>query len=335
MTPAEEQALGRWIEDTLGLDGPLTAEPISGGQSNPTYFVTMGGTAMVLRKQPPGELVKGAHAIDREYRVQSALAGSGVPVPAMRAWCDDPAILGTPFYLMDRVPGRVFHDTSMPGATAEDRRAMYLSVARTMAAMHAVDPEAVGLADYGRPGDYFSRQIGRWGRQWGEAKAYDIPDLDRLYDWLQANMPADDGRVAIAHGDFRIGNMLFAPDTPEVSVVLDWELSTLGHPMADLAFFCLCWRSRQDEYGGFADLDWRSLGIPGRSEFLAEYNAHSTHGAELTPFHEAFALFRFAVIFVGIADRGRQGNAAGDAAQDAIRLARAFAAHGLQAAAGQ
>ncbi|MDE3081138.1 MAG: phosphotransferase family protein [Paracoccaceae bacterium] len=332
MTPDWQPALERWMHDRLGLTGGLALDPIAGGQSNPTFFARMEGADCVLRKQPPGPLLRGAQAIDREYRIQQALAGTGVPVPRMVAYCDDPAVIGTPFYLMERVPGRVWHETTLPGVTPGDRREMYLSVARTMAAMHAVDPEAVGLGDFGRPGNYFARQVARWGRQWAEAENRGIAELDELHDLLCARLPEDDGLTTIAHGDFRIGNILFAPDRPAVAAVLDWELSTLGHPMADLGFFCMCWRSRSDEYGGLADTDWAAAGIPTKAEFLAEYRAHVPHKADLLPFHEAFALFRFAVIFVGIADRALQGNAAGDAAGDAMRLARAFARHGLDAA---
>jgi aminoglycoside phosphotransferase (APT) family kinase protein len=332
MTPAWQPRLAQWMAGQLGLSGPLTLEPIAGGQSNPTYFATMGGVAYVLRKQPAGPLLKGAHAIDREFQVQTALAATPVPVPRMVAFCGDPGIIGTPFYLMERVAGRVWHQTTLPGVSPDERRQMYLAVARTMAAMHAVDPAAVGLGTYGRPGNYFARQVARWGRQWAEALNKGIPELDELHAWLLAHMPEDDGLSAIAHGDFRIGNILFAPDKPAVAAVLDWELSTLGHPLADLGFFCLCWRSRADEYGGLADTNWAALGIPSKAEFLAAYHAHAAHGARLRPFHEAFALFRFAIIFVGIADRALQGNAAGNAAADAMRLARAFARHGLTAA---
>lgn len=334
MSPQDHSALAGWLASEPGWSGCPEVQPIAGGQSNPTYFVTLGSRRMVLRKQPPGELLRGAHAIDREYRIQSALAGTSVPVPKMLAWCDDASVLGTPFYLMERIDGRVWHQTAMPDATPSDRRAMYLSVARAMAALHSLDPNALGLQDYGRPGNYFERQVARWGGQLDEAQSGGIPELTRLRDWLAAHIPPDDGLVAIAHGDFRIGNVIFAPDRPEVAALLDWELSTLGHPMADLGFFCMCWRSKQDEYGGFADLDWQALGIPTKAEFLAEYQRHAGHGARLTAFHEAFALFRFAVIFIGIADRALQGNAAGDAANDAMRLARVFARHGLTAAEG-
>lgn len=327
-------ALGAWLLQELGLTGPGTWQPIAGGQSNPTAFLSLGGAEMVLRRQPPGPLLPGAHAIDREYRVQQALAGTAVPVPKMRAYCADPAVLGTPFYLMDRVAGRVFHQSAMPGATPAERHAMFLDTARVMARLHALDPDALGLADYGKPGNYFARQLARWGRQWDGAQSRDVADLEPLRIWLQAHLPPDDGISAIAHGDFRIGNMLYHPDRPEVAAVLDWELSTLGHPMADLGFFCMFWRAAEAEYGGIADLDWAGLGIPSRAEFVTEYMAHSRHAVELTAFHEAFALFRFAVIFVGIADRALQGNAAGDAARDALRLAQAFARLGRAAAEG-
>lgn len=333
MTPQQQANLKAWTTNHFDLTEEPKITRISGGQSNPTFIVDMGGRKMVLRKQPPGPLLKGAHAIDREYRIQKALQGTSVPVPQMLDWCDDTSILGTPFYLMDCVEGRVFHQTGLAGVSAADRRSMYLAVARVMAEMHAIDPIAIGLGDYGRPGNYFARQIDRWGRQLGEAQTVDIPELLQLQTWLEARIPEDDGVMSIAHGDFRIGNIMFAPDRPDVVAVLDWELSTLGHPMADLGFFCMCWRTQMDEYGGFANLDWRALGIPTKAEFLAEYFAHLPKPMELTPFHEAFAFFRFAVIFVGIAERAREGNAAGDAGGDAIRLARAFAAHGAAFAA--
>lgn len=334
ITARQSVALRRWLDANVGPGEGLGLEPIPGGQSNPTYYLTAGGRSMVLRKQPAGSLLKGAHAIDREYRVQSALAGSGVPVPRMVAYCEDAGILGTPFYLMERLEGRVWHETSMPGVAPAERRAMYLSVARTMARMHSLKPEAIGLGDFGRPGNYFARQVSRWGRQWQQAQSRGIPELDRLRDWLAARIPSDDGMASITHGDFRIGNIMFAPDRPEVVAVLDWELSTLGHPMADLGFFCMCWRTQSHEYGGLHGTGWRKLGVPDKAEFLREYESHLAHETRLTPFHEAFALFRFAVIFVGIADRALMGNAAANAAvEEAKKLARAFARHGLNVAA--
>lgn len=326
----DTDALRDYLEQALGLSGAPEVEQIAGGQSNPTYFVTCGGARMVLRKQPGGELMKGAHAVDREYRVLSALADTDVPVPETLAYCDDPSVLGTPFYLMKRIEGRVFHDTSLPGLTPAERQAVYFSMAETMARLHAVRPEEVGLSDFGRPGSYFERQVARWGRQWRASESSDIPEIDRLEAWLLENMPPDDGCVSIAHGDFRLGNLIFHPHEPRVVGVLDWELSTLGHPLADLGFCCMTWRSTPDEYGGICGLDLAALGIPSRERFVEEYYRHAPEAPPLLPFHEAFALFRFAVIFVGIADRARQGIAVSKEAAALAPLARAFARRGLE-----
>lgn len=333
-TGLNTDALRDYLERTLGLRGELEVEQIAGGQSNPTYFVTCGGVRTVLRKQPEGELMKGAHAVDREYRVLTALADTDVPVPETLAFCEDRSVLGTPFYLMKRLEGRVFHDTSLPGLTPGQRRAIYFSMAETMARLHAVRPEAVGLSDFGRPGDYFERQVARWGRQWRASEISDIPEIDRLEGWLLENMPPDDGRVSIAHGDFRLGNLIFHPHEPRVVGVLDWELSTLGHPLADLGFCCITWRSTPEEYGGIRGLDLEALGIPARERFVEEYYRHAPKAPPLLPFHEAFALFRFAVIFVGIADRARQGIAVSQEAAALAPLARAFARRGLEVAEG-
>jgi aminoglycoside phosphotransferase (APT) family kinase protein len=207
---------------------------------------------------------------------------------------------------------------------------MYLDVARTLARLHAVRPEAVGLADYGKPGNYFARQIARWSRQYADSTGPRIPELDRLVDWLPANMPEDDVTVSIAHGDFRIGNMMFHPVEPRVIAVLDWELSTLGHPLADLGFCTLPWVSAPDEYGGLKGTDWRAAGVPERDEFVAEYMAHARPTAPLETFHIVFALFRFAVIFVGIADRARNGSAASEEAASLGPLAERFARIGVE-----
>lgn len=330
MADLDLAALAAYLDRTLGAADAPQVEAIAGGQSNPTYFVTHGGRRMVLRRQPGGEILKGAHAIDREYRVQEAIRPTGVPVPAPIAYCADAGVLGTPFYLMERIEGRVFHDASLPGMTPEERRAIYVSMAETLARLHALRPEAIGLADYGRPGNYFARQVARWGRQWRESETSDIPEIDRLEAWLLANMPDDDGAVSIAHGDFRLGNLIFHPSEPRVVGILDWELSTLGHPLADLGFCCMPWRTAPDEYGGILGLDRAALGIPSREEFVAEYVRHAIPTPPLAPFHEAFALFRFAVIFVGIADRARQGNAANKDAGALAPLARAFARRGLE-----
>jgi aminoglycoside phosphotransferase (APT) family kinase protein len=290
---------------------------------------------MVLRKKPNGATLRGAHAIDREFRVLGALQDTDVPVPRPIHFHGDDDPLGAPFYLMERVEGRVFEDCALPGIAPDERAAMYLSMAETLARLHAVRPEAVGLADYGRPGDYFARQIARWSGQWEASDSAPIPALDTLIAWLRERMPEDDGAVSIAHGDFRLGNMLFHPTEPRVVAVLDWELSTLGHPLADLGFCCLPWHTAPDEYAGIMGLDRAALGIPSEADFGAHYMQHAMPTAPLTRFHVAFALFRFAVIFVGIADRARAGNAASEEAAKLGPLAVRFAERGLEVAEGR
>ena len=284
-----------------------------------------------MRKKPNGATLRGAHAIDREFKVLTALTKTEVPVPAPVFYCDDAEIIGTPFYLMQRLEGRVFHDTSLPGQSGQERRAIYLSMAETLATLHAVRPQDVGLAEFGRPGNYFQRQIERWSKQWHDSPTRDIPDLDTLLDWLVVHMPADDGQVSIAHGDFRLGNLVFHPTEPKVIGILDWELSTLGHPLADLGFCSMPWHTSPAEYGGILGLDSVALGLPTEAEFVAHYYRNAVPTSALQPFHIAFSLFRFAVIFVGIADRARQGNASGGNAHDIAPLAARFAARGLEA----
>jgi len=332
MTPDQQTRLHAWLDTRFGA-APLEApQRISGGQSNPTWFVTHGARRLVLRAKPPGKLLKGAHAIEREYRVLRALAETDVPVPPVFALEEDTATLGVPFYLMERVEGRVFSDCSLPDLGRGERRAIYLSMAETLAKLHALRPDELGLSDFDRPGNYFERQIDRWSKQYRTSEGPRIPALDRLLDWLPANMPADDGDVAIAHGDFRLGNMLFHPTEPRVVAVLDWELSTLGHPLADLGFCVMPWHSAPEEYGGILGLDRAALGIPHEEEFVAHYFAHARPTAPLLPFHVAFALFRFSVIFVGIADRARAGTAASDEAEHLGPLAERFARRALEAA---
>ncbi|WP_191059335.1 phosphotransferase family protein [Geminicoccus harenae] len=325
--------LRRFLSDALeGVQGPMSVERIGGGQSNPTYFVSLPGQRLVLRKRPAGPTLPSAHAVDREYRVLNALATTDVPVPRPLLFHAEPDVVGTPFYLMERLDGRVFDQCALPGLTPPERRGIYLGMADALARLHAVDPEAVGLGDYGRPGSYFSRQLARWSRQWRESPTDDIPALDELVAWLEGHLPPDDGRVAIAHGDFRLGNLLFHPSEPRVIGILDWELSTLGHPLADLGFCCMTWHTAPDEYGGILGLDHAALGIPSVDEFVQRYQQQAKPAGELQPFHVVFALFRFAVIFVGIADRARQGNAAGSNAGEIGRLAGNFAGRALDLA---
>jgi aminoglycoside phosphotransferase (APT) family kinase protein len=239
-------------------------------------------------------------------------------------------VVGTPFYLMERVEGRVFREYALPGVTAAQRQAMFGSMAEVLARLHNVNWSAVGLADYGKPGNFFSRQVARWTRQWQASKTRDNPALERLIRWLPAHLPEGD-ETTICHGDFRMGNLIFHPTEPRVVAVLDWELSTLGHPLADVAFNCMAWRTLPSEYGGIRGLDHASLGIPSEAMYLAEYHRVALPKSPLLPFHFAFALFRFAVIFEGIAARVAQGNAADENAANVAELGPAFAHRALEA----
>jgi aminoglycoside phosphotransferase (APT) family kinase protein len=320
--------------DIAGVRGDLRIERIGGGQSNPTYFVDIGDDAYVLRKKPVGAVLPSAHAIDREYRVMAALAGSNVPVPEMVRYCEDETVIGTPFYLMKRVAGRVFPEFAVAGVSPVERREMYRSMAQTLARLHAVDWAGLGLADYGRPGNYFERQIGRWSRQWDAARAEPggtdaNPALDRIAAWLPLNMPVSE-RATLCHGDFRLGNLMFHPTEPRVVAVLDWELSTLGHPLADVAYNCLAWHTSPEEYGGILNLDHAALGIPAEPEYLSWYTEAGGNLDGLSVFHYVFSLFRFAVIFEGIRVRAQAGSANAGNAREVGQLGPAFAARALQ-----
>jgi aminoglycoside phosphotransferase (APT) family kinase protein len=313
-----------------GLEGAPALQRISGGQSNPTFFVTYANRRMVLRKKPPGETLPSAHAVDREARVLQALAGSGVPVPPVLLFHPDPDVVGTPFYVMERVEGRVYQTADLPGAPTDQRRPMVMSFAETLARLHEVDWQAVGLGDYGRPGNYFARQVGRWTKQWEAQRFRDIPDLTRLAAWVGANLPEDDGVTTLVHGDYRLGNVLFHPTEPRVVAVLDWELSTLGHPLSDLAYAAMSWRSAPEEYGGLLGLNLAALGMPAEEEFVARYYAaRTTPAPALTRFHMAFSQFRFAVILEGIAARARSGTAASADALAVGELSKAYAKRGV------
>ena len=306
--------------------GAMTLERISGGQSNPTFFLSYAeaGTRLVLRKKPPGPLLPSAHAVDREYRILKALAGSTVPVPPVVLFHGEDDVVGTPFYLMERLEGRVFHDTALPGVTPGERRAMYFAMAGTLAALHGFDWQRAGLADFGKPGNYYARQLARWGRQWRETKTQDIPAVDRSFDWLAAHLD-DSVETAIVHGDFRMGNLMFAADTPDVLAVLDWELSTLGHPLSDAAFSCLPWHSTPRMYAGIVGLDREALGIPTQAEYLEHYCKAAGRAEGPGRFHLAFSLLRFAVILDGIAARAKAGNAAAENAVAVGEMAESFA----------
>ncbi|MET0963664.1 MAG: phosphotransferase family protein [Noviherbaspirillum sp.] len=332
ITEFSPEHLHAWLLQRVpGLEGPMRLERIGGGQSNPTFFVNFDNRAMVLRKKPAGgKLLPSAHAVDREYRVITALAATDVPVPKAVIYCADEELIGTPFYLMERLEGRVFPEYTLPEVPREERRAMYFAMAETMARLHAVDWAAVGLADYGKPGNFFSRQIARWTRQWELSKRHENADIDRLVRWLPEHIPANDD-TSISHGDFRFGNLMFHPTEPRVIAVLDWELSTLGHPMADVAYNCIAWHTAPDEFKGMLGLDTAALGIPSQSEYLTHYQKCSGRDDSITGFHLAFSMFRFAVILEGIASRARDGSAAAQDAADVGRQAGAFARRAVEA----
>jgi aminoglycoside phosphotransferase (APT) family kinase protein len=331
LNPEDDEAtgrLGRFLARNVpGATAQISIERIGGGQSNPTFFVDAGQRRLVLRMQPDGDLLPSAHAVDREYRVLSALAATDVPVPDAVCYSDDRSVVGTPFYLMERVEGRVFEGAEIAGVPAGERTAMYRAAAETLARLHRLDWQALGLADFGRPGNYFQRQVARWSRQWRDSKTREIPAIDRLIEWLPSHIPADD-TAAIAHGDFRIGNLLFHPTEAGIVAVLDWELSTIGHPMADLAFLCIPYHTAPAEYRGTLGLDRAALGIPEQAQLVDWYAAVTGMPARLEPFHLAFSLFRFAVIFVGIEARAARGNAAGANAASIGWLSDAFAERG-------
>ncbi|HLM40111.1 MAG TPA: phosphotransferase family protein [Microvirga sp.] len=313
-----------------GLEGPMHLERISGGQSNPTYFVNYANRRLVLRKQPPGNLLPSAHAVDREYRVMAALRNADVPVPTVVLFCADREVIGTLFYIMERLEGRVFHDAALPGVASGERRIMYQSLAQALASLHNLDPAALGLSDYGRCGSYFTRQIARWTTQWELSRTRDDGNIENLIAWLPQNIPDEDA-TGISHGDYRVGNVMFHQREPRVIAILDWELSTLGHPLADLAHACMGWHSWPEEYGGLKGLDLSALGLPTETEFLEAYYAAVNHSLRITRFHMAFALFRFAVIFEGIAGRAKAGNAADADASKVGPLSARFAQHAVDA----
>jgi aminoglycoside phosphotransferase (APT) family kinase protein len=326
-------ALADWLRAHMRpFHGGVQIEPLTGGQSNPTYRVEAGDHRWVLRRKPPGVLLASAHAVEREYRVMRALADRAVPVPAMHVLCEDASVLGTPFYVMDFVEGRVFARPDLPGLAPTERSAIFDAMNGVIAALHSVDVEAVGLGDYGRPQNYQARQLDRWTKQYRASEAAANLErhepMERLIDWLQANRPNDEA-VALVHGDFRIDNLIFHPSEPRVLAVLDWELSTLGHPLVDFAYHVMTWRVTPEEFRGLKGHDLAALGIPDEAAYVAAY-ARRTGRSELPHFeyHLAFNMFRMAAILQGILARSRQGSAASADAERTGRQARPMAEAG-------
>ena len=319
MTPAAHQAaqidthaLARYLEAALpGFKGPLTAEKTPTGQSNPTFLLSSASGRYVLRKKPPGQLLKSAHAVDREFRVMKGLGQTDVPVPRMLLLCEDPSILGTEFFVMEFVDGVVFWNPALPELDNAHRLRVYDEQNRALAALHLADPAAIGLADFGRPGSYFARQRDRWTKQYRASETEYLADMETMIAWLNANEPADDGRVSLVHGDYRLDNMIFAKDASRLLAVIDWELSTLGHPFSDLAYQCMQWRlPNRDAMRGLADVDRHALGIPTEEEYIAKYCERMHIGAiPHWKFYLTFSFFRLAAIVQGVKRRGLEGNA--------------------------
>lgn len=306
----DEAALARYMRDHVdGFKGPLTVEKFKGGQSNPTYLLTTPARKYVLRRKPPGKLLPSAHAVEREYRVMSALGPLGFPVPKTYANCEDDSVIGTAFFIMDFVDGRIFWDASLPDVAKNERNALFFDLVDTIAALHMIDYAKAGLGDFGKPGNYFGRQIDRWGKQYVAAKTADISAMDRLIAWLPDNIPADDA-TSIVHGDFRFDNVIFDKTAPKARAVLDWELSTLGHPLADFTYFLMVWHFPPTIRGGLAGLDLDALGIPSLDAAARRY-CEKTGRASLADFDFclAYNMFRLASIAQGVYARALAGNA--------------------------
>jgi len=293
--------------------GPLKVSQFRGGQSNPTYLLEAESGCYVLRRKPPGKLLKSAHAVDREYRIISALYGADFPVPRPYVLSEDDEIIGTMFFIMEYVDGRIFWDLDLPNANPEGRAALYDDINNTIAKLHSFDYEALGLGDYGKPGNYFSRQISRWSRQYRASEIGSIRSMDALIEWLPDNIPVDDSS-SIVHGDFRLDNMIVHPTRPKVIAVLDWELSTIGHPLADFTYHLMAWQMPKIDIGmpGLKGLDFGALGLPDEEAYTSLYCERTgrSGGIENRNFYSAFNFFRLAAILQGIAGRVRDGTAA-------------------------
>ena len=325
----DEAKLLAYLEANVdGFVGPIIVSKFAGGQSNPTFKIDASSGSYVLRRQPPGELLKSAHAVDREYRVISALADSDVPVAKVYHLCEDREIIGSMFYLMEFCEGNIYWRPELNDVESPTQRGqMYDEMVKVLAAIHSVDIDKAGLSDYGRPGNYFQRQLDRWSAQYRASELETINEMDRLIIWLGDNMPADDGKVSLVHGDYRLDNLMYAKDNSQVIAVLDWELSTLGHPYADLAYLIMGMKlpasTNKNMVGGLGAIDWASQGIPSEEEIVARYcGLMNIEKIENWSFCMAFSFFRLAAICQGVAKRAVDGNASNAAADDVAALVR-------------
>ncbi len=330
-----ESALWRYLDGRLeGFATPAHLRQFQGGQSNPTFLISTPRQRFVLRKKPPGHLLPSAHLVEREFRVLRALESQAVPVPRTHLLCEDPAVIGTAFYVMDHVEGRVFANVALPDLAPAERRALYQDAVRVLAAIHRADWQT-SLGDFGKPERYVARQLERWTKQYVASQTEEQASMTRLMEWLQANVPQAD-ETALVHGDYRLGNLIVEAHAPRVVAVLDWELSTLGHPLGDLAYACMFYRFPQNQVlGGLAGLDLATLGIPDEGELMELYRVHAQRATlEHVNFFRAFALFRSAAICQGVYARALQGNAADRRASEHGRVARIAADIGWEIANG-
>lgn len=317
-----------------GFHGPLDIEKFAGGQSNPTFKLTAGSGVYVLRRQPPGKLLKSAHAVDREYRVITALADTPIPVARAYHLCEDRDVIGSLFYVMEYCDGRIFWDASIPEVGKSERAAIYDEMTDVLAELHSVDVAAVGLGDFGKPGNYFRRQFERWAAQYEASETQRIEPMEKLMATLGNSIPADDGQVALVHGDYRLDNLIFDRKKPRAVALLDWELSTLGHPFADVAYLCMQLRMPQSvgAMSGLRGKDLAALGIPDEAEIVARYCERAgLEGIDNFGYYVAFSFFRLAAIVQGVAKRAADGNASSRDAAEVGRFVEPLAGFGLEA----
>ena len=328
----DDSRLDRYLTESIAeFAGPVISQKFAGGQSNPTYLLHADSGRYVLRRKPPGQLLKSAHAVEREYRVMLALAESAVPVPRTFHLCNDESIIGSVFFIMEYIEGQIYWDPALPDLSNPERRDTYREMCRVLATLHQVDIDAAGLSDYGRPGDYFARQINRWTQQYTATQTESIVEMEAVIDWLPANLPEDDNRVALVHGDYRLDNMVFNTTECRIMALLDWELSTLGHPLADLAYQCMQLRMDPGKHlSGLNGVDRAALGIPSEQEYVAQYCAHcGLERIEHWPFYLVFSFFRMAAILQGVKKRAIDGNASSNVALEYGALVKPLSAKAL------